>query len=321
MKKILAIILVLCICAMMTVSCVGRQPSYLKYDSFFEAEKLKEYHLEGLPQPDLDNSVLYNDDGRTLYLNISKEEFSDYLAQLSDYVLSKEDVYYKGIEYTTELAVGPLFLPLGVSVIIPLVDNQEPAAEGECFVFALDDELGTGWIYNAMRDAFFVNAIYSEGKIDNIDFEYTCIIEIGSLSYAKFETCAKEHLYNENVLSYPVPNTDIVIDVFSCDYCGHQEYSDYSYGSGDYTSYSKIIVKGEEYLTAECRRVHNVNPSCYAGLREHIEIDASDEYDYEVLINGFSIPVIGEYEGVLTFGYIFPACDVEIEIIATEKAK
>ena len=317
MKKIISLILIVISCLSIT-SCNKNTPSYLEYDSFFKSETLTKYHLDNLPQPKLDDSVLYNNDGKVLYLNLTEDEFLNYLNEVSNYILEKDNVYFKSLGYGVELAVGPLFIPMDVKVFIPLEDNKEFSKNGECFAFSLQDELHNGWITNSMSEVYQVNIKYQEGKLEDIDFEYTCFIEIGEVDYAKFETCAKEHKYNENFLSYPVPNTNIVIDIYYCEYCGNKEQSEY-YGGTDTTSYSKVITKGAEYLDKECYQRYIVNPNCYAGLIEHIEIPKSDKYIYEVKVNGFSIPLVYEEDDNLVYGFIFPKCDVEIEVLLIEK--
>ena len=317
MKKI-TIALSMLIIVFMMVSCDDETPSYLKNNTFFEQEKLTECYLENLPQPKLDNSVLYNNDGKVLYLNLTEEEFLNYLNDLSIYILEKENVYFKGLKYDVDIAVGPLFIPLNVEVYIPLIDNKVFSREGECFAFSLKEELNNGWIINSMSETYKVNLKWFEGEIENINFEYTCFLEIGDVELAKFEPCAKEHKYSGEVLSYPVPNTNTVIDITYCDYCGNKKQSDY-YGGTNITSYSKVIKKGAEYLDRECYQRYIINPNCYAGLMEHIEIPKSDLYDYDVKVNGFSIPVVYEENNNLVYGFIFPMCDVTIEVSIIDK--
>ena len=317
MKKVL-LILLLMICSLGTISCDNNVPSYLKYDTFFTDENLVECHLNNLPQPKLENSVLYNNNGKLLYLNLTQEEFFNYLNEVSNFILGKENVYYKSLEYESELSVGPLLLPIEVKVFIPLIDNKDFSQKGECFAFSLSDKLSNGWINNSMKEIYKVNIKWFEGELKDINFKYTCYIEIGKVDFAKFETCAKEHKFNENFLSYPVPNTNIIIDIYSCDYCGYEKQSEY-YGGDSTTTYSKIITKGSEYVEYECYQQYLVNPTCFPGLTEHIKIPKSTEFDFEVRANGFSIPVVYEENNILVYGFIFPMCDVEIEIIAIEK--
>ena len=236
-------------------------------------------------------------------LNLTEEEFSTYLNDLSNYILVKENVYFKGLKYDEEIAVGPLFIPLKVDVYIPLIDNKVFSKKGECFAFSLKEELNNGWISNSMSETYKLNLKWSEGKLEDINFEYTCYLEIGDVELAKFDPCAKEHKYSEEFLSYPVPNTNIVIDITYCDYCKDKKQSEY-YGGTDITSYSKVITKGDEYVGRECYQQYLINPNCYAGLMEHIEIPKSDLYDYEVKVNGFSIPVVYEENDNLVYGFI-----------------
>lgn len=309
-KKV--VILLLTVCIVLLTSCFNKTPNYYKYDTFFLEETLTTYHLDNLPVLNANNSALNNDEN-ILYLNLTKEEFDDYIVEVLNYIIDKENVYYKGIHYENQIYVGPLWLPLNVKVIIPLLDNTDLSKKGECFVFSLKDELNNGWISNSMSDVFYVELIYEESKLEDIDFSYTCYISIGSIDYAQYETCAKSHKYSKEYLSYPVPNTNIIIDVYSCEYCGNEHQSDY-YGGNDYTSYSKVITKGFEYVESECYQKYLVNPTCFAGLKEHIKIKKVEDAQYCVTVNGFNIPVLYEEDDYLIYGYIVPMCDVNVEI-------
>lgn len=313
MKKILVVFLILLI--LNITGCVSSQPNYLEYDTFFKTEKLIEYHLDNLPKPSLKDSVLYNNNGNTLYMNLTQDEFDDYLKEIANYILSKEDVYNKGLYYTNDLLSGPLFLPLDIDVYIPLEDNQNYSKSGNAFAFSLEEELYDGWMPNSMVEAFKVEVKFLPGVLDDINFKYTSYIEIGPIKYAQYDYCIKEHKYGE-VKSYPVPNTDIVIDISNCIYCGEKKQSEY-YGN-NISTYSKEVVKGYKYLDSDCYRQYLENPTGFAGLIEHLKLRKVENEQYQVLVNGFEIPLIYEEDYFIIYGFIMPMSDVEIEILISE---
>ena len=60
------------IIVLLMISCGNGKQSYLKYNTFFEQEKIIECYIDNLPQPKLDNSVLYNSDGKVLYFKFNR---------------------------------------------------------------------------------------------------------------------------------------------------------------------------------------------------------------------------------------------------------
>lgn len=293
-------------------SCCASQPEQAEYNVFFSESVLAEYDLEDMPIPSLKNSVIYGDEINTLYLNLTEDELEAYTDDLLDYVLSREDIYYKGVWYTADIAVGPLFLPLSIDVYIPLEDNVDQISGGYQLAFTKESELSSGWVTDIMSEAYEIVVRYEQGAIDEIDFEYNTVIKIGKAEYARFDACAKEHKYGK-AISYPVPGAKMDIDVSYCTYCGAETQS-YYYGGGDYNEYATIIANGAEYLERECYRTFTVNPTCYAGLIEYVVIPKSDTAEYTVTVNGIEIPLSYEEDNCLYYGFIMPCCDVEIAI-------
>ena len=293
-------------------SCCYSQPKQAEYNVFFSEIILAEYNLDDMPVPSLDRSVIYGEETNVLYLNLTDEEFSAYTEELSSYILSRDDIYNKGIWYTSDLAVGPLFIPLSIDVYIPLEDNADQIIGGNKLAFSMEKELSSGWVTDLMSDAYEINILHEDGIIEEINFKYNTVIKIGKAEYARFDTCAKEHKYGD-AISYPIPGLETVIDVYNCVYCG-TETQNYYYGGSDHKTYATVIVKGAEYLESECYRTFSVNPTCYAGLIEQIIIPKSDNATYSVTVNGFDIPITYEEDNCLVYGFIMPSCDVEIEI-------
>ena len=293
-------------------SCCSTEPEQAVYNVFFSEDLLAEYDLDDMPVPSLDDSVIYGEDVNVLYLNLTKEEFNAYIEELSSYILSRDDIYNKGVWYTSDIAVGPLFIPLTIDVYIPFEDNTDLLANGNKLAFSKEEDLSSGWVLGLMSDAYEIDIQYENGIIHEIDFEYNTVIKIGKAEYARFDTCAKEHKYGEPI-TYPIPGLEAVIDVYQCIYCGSKTQS-YYYGGNDYNAYATVIVKGSEYLESECYRTFSVNPTCYAGLIEQIIIPESDDATYSVTVNGFEIPMTYKEDNCLVYGFIMPDCDVEIAI-------
>ena len=311
MKRAILILLILSI-MLAFASCCSTQPEQAEYNVFFSESILAEYNLEDMPIPSLEESVIYGDEVNALYLNLTEEEFNSYAEKLSTYILSRKDIYNKGIWYAYDLAAGPLFIPLSIDVYIPLEDNADQLTNEFKLAFSTTEDLSSGWITDLMSDAYEIYVKYEIGVIDEIDFEYNTVIKIGKTEYARFDTCAKDHKYDEGI-SYPIPGIETAIDVYNCIYCGYKTQS-YYYGSNNTNAYSTIIVEGAEYLEKECYRTFAVNPTCYAGLIEQIIIPKSDNAKYAVTVNGFEIPMTYEEDNCLIYGFIMPCCDVEIEI-------
>lgn len=311
MKKVISTLILLSIVLCIS-SCCSTQPQQAEYSVFFSESVLVEYDLEDMPVPNLTKSVIYGDEINVLYLNLTEDEFKSYTEELTSYVLSRDDIYNKGLWYTYDIAVGPLFLPLSIDVYIPLDDNKDKINGGYKLAFSKEDKLSSGWVTDLMSNAYEIDVRYENGVIDEIDFEYNTVIKIGKAEYARFDTCAKEHKYGE-AISYPVPGTEMEIYVSYCTYCGTETQS-YYYGGDDHNAYATVIVKGAEYLERECYRTFSVNPTCYAGLIEYIEIPQNDNAAYVVTVNGFEIPLTYEESNCLFYGFIMPSCDVEIEI-------
>lgn len=311
MKKaiwILLFALLLCLAA-----CGAAKLDDPTYNAFFSHEALAAYHVEGLPQPNVQNSVRVGD--QTIYLNLTGEEIATYTKAVAEYILSRSDVYYKGVFYEDRVAVGPLFFPLNEQVYVPFEMNADLTLTGNRFAFALESELGNGWLQHSMREAFEVSIQPTEGVLEEINFSYNAVLEIGAVKFARYETCAKEHKYGER-LSYPVPNTEIVIHIAHCVYCNAEQRSEHY---GDYqTKYAKTIVDGVGYVESTCYSEYLINPTCYAGLEEHVVLRRNDDVIYTVAVNGFELPLLYKNEHELVYGFIMPQCDASIVITAQD---
>lgn len=315
MKKLLILLITLSLLALS--SCGVEKVSFLEYNTFFSDGILAECHLEGMPMPNIENSVLYNDDGKTLYLNISEEEFTSYTRELADYLLAREDIHNKGLRYTTDIAVGPLFLPLSVDVYIPLEDQDEFSLTQNKLAFSTEKELTSGWISDLMSGAYEIELCFKGGVIETIGFSYTASVSIDKADRAQYETCLKEHKYTTST-PYPVPNTDTVVNISSCVYCNY-ETKDTDYCPGDRNAYKKVVTEGAQHLERECAKEYQSGATSRTGQKELITLPKREGYEYTVKVNDCEIPLTYENDGLLVYGFIMPRCDIEIRI-SLEKA-
>lgn len=316
MKKLVSGLLLFIILFCLS-ACGEEKPVQLQYDSFFSEDHLNEFHMHGLPIPELQNSAL-NEDGTCLYLNLPKEDYLTYAYQVADYLLERPDVYNRGIWYSDYLVSGPLFIPMNVDEYIPLEDNLDFSDPDVQLAYSMEEDLGGGMFSLLMRDAYSVSIKYNPGMIKGSDFSYTGYIAIGKAERATYDTCAKEHKYGQ-WLSYPVPATDIAVYVARCEYCGSDTLKDYSYG--DFRSeYSKTLASGGGYLEWECLRAFQVNPKGYWGSQQEIRVTKLEGTEFQVLVNGIPVPLTYEEDGCLVYGFTMPDCDVEVEVIGVRIA-
>lgn len=317
MKRLLSALIIFLLTFSLFSCFEGEEKIIYVENVFLSEETLSLYHFEYLPTPSYENSRMDKDNPNILYLNMSDEAFDAYCTDVADYLLSREDIYNVGLQYDVTLFVGPLFIPMSYDVYIPLADNNSSLDDNNKFAFALQSELSSGWVTNGMKDAYEITIQRTIGELGGESpYQYNTYIKIDNAK-GVYEPCAKEHNYGE-ALSYPVPNTDIVIDISYCVYCSSKTQNHY-YASEDNNKYAIEIISGSNYLDAEWLRTYRANPTRYAGLQEEITILRKDDTKYKVTVNGFEIPIVYEEENYLIYGFIMPQCDIEIEIVAIEE--
>ena len=320
MKKALISLIIVCI-SVALFSCIGnkRIPVY-ENDVFFSEDVMLEYEFEGLPIPSFESSRMDIEKNNVLYLNMTDEQFEDYRDAVVQYLLEREGIYNLGVWYDVRLFVGPMFIPIVYDSYIPLVDNINDLSDTNKFAFSLKEELTYGWISGLMVNAYEIEVSRINGTLDGEEaFEYNTYISIDN-ARAVYEPCSKEHKYGE-ARSYPLPNSDLVIDIYHCVYCGSEIHSEY-FAGGDNTWYKKRILTGANYLERSCFNEYaGDNPGSYAGLEQDLKILKQEGVEFKVRVNGFEIPVAYEEDGCLIYGFIMPQCDVEIEINIVEETE
>ena len=188
MKKIVALILMLAMCLTMLTSCMylealgiaglvalwtKSEKTIVARDVFFDEELLVECRLTDIPQPKLEGSALTNN---TLYLNMTDEEFVSYSQAVLDYLLAKEDAYFKGYQFEQGFAGGIFYIP--EYRYAPLTEEYE-IKNANRFAFSLTELLNEGDEYNYHYwNDVIIDVVRSEGTLDGEEYSYNTAITI-----------------------------------------------------------------------------------------------------------------------------------------------
>lgn len=188
MKKILALILMVAMCFTMLTSCMylealgigalvalwaKSEKTIVARDVFFDDELIAECRLTDMPRPNLEGSALTNN---TLYLNMTDEEFVSYSQAVLDYLLAKEDAYFKGYQFEQGFAGGIFYIP--EYRYAPLTEEYE-IKDANRFAFSLTELLNEGDEYNYHYwNDVIIDVVRSEGTLDGEEYSYNTAITI-----------------------------------------------------------------------------------------------------------------------------------------------
>ena len=185
MKKIVALILMLAMCLVFMTSCdvfagvflvwAGtREPNMAGKNEFFATEYLVECTLSDMPVPNVDGSYRTK---TTLYLNMSDDEFDAYSRAVFEYLLAKEDAYFKGYEVDSGLAGGIFFAP--EDRYAPLLEDYNLEKDAHRFIFSTTEFLNEGDEYNIHYWNYVViRIVRSSGTLEKENFSYNTTIQI-----------------------------------------------------------------------------------------------------------------------------------------------
>lgn len=185
MKKIVALILMLAMCLVFMTSCdvlagvflvwAGtREPNMAGQNEFFASEYLVECVLSDMPIPNVDGSYRTK---TTLYLNMSDDEFDAYSKAVFEYLLAKEDAYFKGYEVDSGLSGGIFFAP--EDRYAPLLEDYNLEKDAHRFVFSTTEFLNEGDEYNIHYWNYVViRIVRSSGTLEKENFSYNTTIQI-----------------------------------------------------------------------------------------------------------------------------------------------
>ena len=188
MKRIIALILTVVMCFVTLTSCIElealgilglvalwakSEKTIVARDVFFENELIVECRLTDMPVPDLEGSALTNN---TLYLNMTDDEFISYSEAVLNYLLAKEDAYFKGYQVEQGFAGGIFYIP--EYRYAPLTEKYK-VGDANRFIFSLTELLNEGDEYNYHYwNCAIIDIVRSEGTLDDDEYSYNTAITI-----------------------------------------------------------------------------------------------------------------------------------------------
>ncbi|MBQ9071014.1 MAG: hypothetical protein IJY23_06695 [Clostridia bacterium] len=233
MKKALLILLIFTM-SLSLISCVGE----VEKEVFFSEEALSSLDIKNLPSPKLENSRL-DSDGLTLYLNLDKNEYADYVKSVCEYLSGREDVFHFGNLYRSGSFPIFMFLPVPTYEFGYVEEDYDYGSDRHNLVFSSNPELD----YNPNNHKYGflspvkIEIVYAENSFKEKDglfssvFEYNTEITLKSktqVSFYKDSLCKeKGHTFGEGKINYSKPET-----VYTCEVCGEtksEPLSDESY--------------------------------------------------------------------------------------------
>lgn len=269
-------------------------------DTFYSAELLTEYDLEGLPAPKLENSRL---DGDYLYCNLTQEEYEDYVAQVMTYLQDREDVQHVCYLYDSTMMFG--FFPQ--QTFAPVTENYSLSGNHR-FACVTDQTLSKDSALEPYRIC-----IYREsGTLGRTDFSYNTYIQlIADAVIGDVDPCAAAHRLDEGVV-YPCPGQE-GITVYRCVYCGAMELDrELGYGYYDVT-----VSQGRNYILSNnfsAPAAWDIT-SLSAGTVLEITARIPAEGTLQLQINGQTIPVLRTDGNTQIFGFVMPEADIDIQFV------
>ena len=236
MKKILILVLTVVLCLCSLASC---GVSYAK-NEFFSEEFLTQNKLADMPMPPHFDASVYGSNsllGNILYLNLTDEEYEQYVEDLLNYLRAKEDIYYLGYSVRSGL-LGEM---LPYDEIAPITDSYDTKGEEHRFFFSIVDGLGNWDMLDAPVE---FEIIRESGKLKFDNYEYNTRIGIcdGNRARATWNQCGAEHTYDEGI-EYKVAGSDETITEYTCVHCGSTRLSDFI---GDMKIYN-ITIEDQDH--------------------------------------------------------------------------
>ena len=269
-------------------------------DTFYSAELLTEYDLEGLPAPKLENSRL---DGDYLYCNLTQEEYEDYVAQVMTYLQDREDVQHVCYLYDSTMMFG--FFPQ--QTFAPVTENYSLSGNHR-FACVTDQTLSE----DSALEPFRVCIYRESGTLGRTDFSYNTYIQlIADAVIGDVDPCAAAHRLDEGVV-YPCPGQE-GITVYRCVYCGAMELDrELGYGYYDVTvSQGRNYILSNSYSAPAAWDITSLS----AGTLLEITARIPAEGTLQLQINGQTIPVLRTDGNTQIFGFVMPEADIDIQFV------
>lgn len=302
MKKtaILALILVQ-ILALCSCSIVGLKNDDMSGE-FFAEEYLAQNDLDSLPVPKLESSVLRKD--RTLYLNLSDDEYIAYLGQIVKYLRARDDVFnlsqYESTNYLMLIPIKYNYSPVG--------DGFVPNAATITLAFSKSEELDED---GCLVDPICVSLTRKSGTHSYSGFTYNCYMTIGTPSMSCYlDRCYYEHTYGEGEeLIVPTANGVSTVMHYTCIYCGQTHFSKFI---GDMKYYNATFAEGGEYVA------RGIGEQQISGLIVDVCV-AKLHSNLVLTVNGIEIPGHASSEDALWhYTFVMPCEDITLSLKAPE---
>ena len=294
MKKLLTLLLLTALCLSLLTSC---ESSYTE-NEFFSEELLSRSKLTDMPVPyGIENSV--NRYGNCIYLNLTDDEYEQYVGDLLAYLKAKEDIYYLGYSVGGRLMAE--MVPY--DEIAPITDSYDVKDDEHHIHFSTVDALSNSDMLDTPVEIIIIREL---GKLKYNNYEYNTKIALcdGFLARAMWNLCGAEHTYDEGI-EYIIPESEQTITEYTCVFCGHYEFSSFI---GDLKTYNITIedTDVDHYL------VHR-SSSCISGLVVEMLAEKIDGAELKFIVNGTEIPPRDSENGEWwIYEFIMPCKDVVI---------
>ncbi len=302
MKKLLALCLTLILCLCCLTSCRWFYTEVK--NEFFSEDFLSQCKLGDMPvPPHVDNSVYSSGGswGHILYLNLTADEYEQYVEDLLNYLRGKEDIYYLGYS----VGSGLLAEMMPYDEIAPITDSYDAKNEEHRFFFSTAEGLGN---QNMLDTPVEIGILRKFGKLKFENYEYNTQIILcdNFLASAMWNHCGAECTYDEGI-EYKIPGSDRTITKYTCVHCGSTKSSDFI---GDMKSYRVTIedTDADHYIID---RLDSVISGVIVGIKTQKIIDA----DLKFVVNGTRIHPRETEDGKWIYEFIMPCEDI---VITTE---
>ena len=179
MKKILAIIIVLCTFVCCLASCNKNEDTVIyEKNTWFTAEALELYMLEDLPEI---SEVEYIRGSKTVFAKMSDEQFDSYANEVFEYLKGQEFKYLgtRG-EYVNNLIANYCYNFKSVDVLEDCIVNKYTPFEFEyelTYIFVYSDgtvDKDGNVVYNVVR----IDKEQEDVTVKNGDEDFKCNVEI-----------------------------------------------------------------------------------------------------------------------------------------------
>ena len=167
MKKYLAILILIPI--FLLVGCDLLTEDEVE-SGFFDNDYLAECKLLGLPVPDTED---IKHDDNTVYCNLTSDKFESYVSEVVSFLISKDDIYFKGYHYETGNPGGIFFLPEYRFAPLTIDANYST-----WFAFSLTEQLNDDDEFNySYWNGITVKIEQKEGKIGSYSYNTVIVID------------------------------------------------------------------------------------------------------------------------------------------------